>query len=687
MFIKENFHLYIKRFYLVQNHNWKRRHISNWIYCGYLLFCCFCSTHARQWIPSKDDVVHHVPSGPILSVRTQSPTQNMRFHVTFDSSLHDLDKRKRTLITQKLIPEALDYFHKTLKIRASKEPIRLQHMCRERSYFLKDRKGEGRGSIVFCKKACVKTLCGPVMIPQQHLDACRTCNEHGSQCQVQNKETAEGIKHKDFILYVSSLQTVHCRETKAVAYASYCQQEHTLDRPIAGFANICPGEVQTDPRHYPSLLATIKHEIFHALGFSAGLYAFYRDGLGRPLTRRDVFGLPSYNNTTSLYQWSRNIVRKIARKDWETMDGLVKHEVLMIVTPNVKQEVRRHFRCSSLEGAEIENQGSAGTRWTHWEKRVFENEAMTGTYTQNPVFSRITLALMEDTGWYNVNYRMAEDLDWGRNLGCMFAKRSCRTWMRTQLKHNDSPSPFCFQVKHTPLHTRCTHSNDAVALCNLQKYSRSLPREYQYFNHLSKNEALKSVITDTRAFGGSVSLADYCPFYQKFSLTKSAHKARETSCHILGNSPERFENYALESYGPQSKCVEQERQWTAQKGLLTRTSLDWGSGCYQYSCSYGRLHIIVAGKQYPCSKKGDVVHINGTLGQWSIVGTLLCPGCKEFCHEKCSKEVKIKRYISTKTDSQYEQTLTSGIHRKNIGTSRLVLTLLYFYYFRILVML
>lgn len=28
----------------------------------------------------------------------------------------------------------------------------------------------------------------------------------------------------------------------------------------------------------------------------------------------------------------------------------------------------------------------------------FQNEAMTGSHTQNRVFSRITLALMEDTG-------------------------------------------------------------------------------------------------------------------------------------------------------------------------------------------------------------------------------------------------------------------------------------------------
>lgn len=54
---------------------------------------------------------------------------------------------------------------------------------------------------------------------------------------------------------------------------------------------------------------------------------------------------------------------------------------------------------------------------------------MTGTHTQNPVYSRITLALMEDTGWYRANYSMAQELDWGRNLGCDFAMKSCKEWI------------------------------------------------------------------------------------------------------------------------------------------------------------------------------------------------------------------------------------------------------------------
>jgi hypothetical protein len=47
-------------------------------------------------------------------------------------------------------------------------------------------------------------------------------------------------------------------------------------------------------------------------------------------------------------------------------------EVQVMVTPRVVEEVRNHFGCWELEGAELEDQGEEGTALTHWEKRVFE---------------------------------------------------------------------------------------------------------------------------------------------------------------------------------------------------------------------------------------------------------------------------------------------------------------------------
>ena len=70
---------------------------------------------------------------------------------------------------------------------------------------------------------------------------------------------------------------------------------YKLFRPIAGHANLCPGSISTKPQELENLLSTVKHEILHALGFSASLYAFYRDDRGDPRTIRTETGKPPLN--------------------------------------------------------------------------------------------------------------------------------------------------------------------------------------------------------------------------------------------------------------------------------------------------------------------------------------------------------------------------------------------------------
>ena len=95
-------------------------------------------------------------------------------------------------------------------------------------------------------------------------------------------------------------------------------------------------------------------------------------------------------------------------RPWNVRGGTQTRTIDLMVTPRVVEEVRRHFNCSDLEGAELEDQGGDGTALTHWEKRIFQNEAMTGTvHTENPVYSRLTFALLEDSGWYLPNYDLA----------------------------------------------------------------------------------------------------------------------------------------------------------------------------------------------------------------------------------------------------------------------------------------
>jgi hypothetical protein len=56
----------------------------------------------------------------------------------------------------------------------------------------------------------------------------------------------------------------------------------------------------------------------------------------------------------------------------------------------------------------------------HWEKTLFGNEMMTASGSENSILSSITLGLLEDSGWYKVDYNMAGNLVWGKGQGCAF---------------------------------------------------------------------------------------------------------------------------------------------------------------------------------------------------------------------------------------------------------------------------
>lgn len=71
-------------------------------------------------------------------------------------------------------------------------------------------------------------------------------------------------------------------------------------------------------------------------------------------------------------QWSNQTIREVMRPDWLVNGGRIWRKLNMMVTPRVVREVRRHFACDDLEGAELEDQGEEGTALTHWEKRIFE---------------------------------------------------------------------------------------------------------------------------------------------------------------------------------------------------------------------------------------------------------------------------------------------------------------------------
>ncbi|EYB88154.1 hypothetical protein Y032_0252g247 [Ancylostoma ceylanicum] len=283
------------------------------------------------------------------------------------------------MVLKRLISQARDYFEDTLKVERVRN-LRLTPECTGNMWL-------GDGNSVVCELDC-HARCGTATVPPgTPIFAKCTCKDR--RCFRSFDKYEGSINYADFVLFVAVNRGI-CSDF-TLAYAARCNMHPITKRPISGYVNICPSAFNAMQRNEMSQwLSTIKHELIHAFVFSTSHFQNYV-GAKPPIQKKPIPIVPG-------------IIEKFTRPDWETSKGKSSHDVYMIVTPKVREEARKYFHCDSLEGAEIENQGGSGTSGSHWEKRVFENEAMSGVATQVYAVSRLTLALFEDSGWYKVNY-------------------------------------------------------------------------------------------------------------------------------------------------------------------------------------------------------------------------------------------------------------------------------------------
>lgn len=135
---------------------------------------------------------------------------------------------------------------------------------------------------------------------------------------------------------------------------------------------------------------------------------------------------------------------------------------------NVQQAFSQNF-----SGLELEDGGGRGTSGSHWEKRLLMNEIMTGSVDTRSVVSKMTLALLEDSGWYKANYSMADRLDWGRNQGTHFVTSPCNMWKGA------------YHCNTTQL-SGCTYNREAEGYCPILSYNGDLPQWARYFPQPNK---------------------------------------------------------------------------------------------------------------------------------------------------------------------------------------------------------
>jgi len=337
-------------------------------------------------------------------------------------------------------------------------------------------------------------------------------------------------------------------------------------RPIVGHVNfnvrLMPSSINKNSALWKELTGVALHETMHVLGFSNSMFHSFINASSGQL----------YDNPVVTIE--------------NPQDG---HVATIITTPHVKEAVRRQFGCDSLEGAPLEDQGGAGTAASHWEKAVFMDEVMTGSASSSPVLSNVTLALLEDSGWYFPNYEFGERLVWGENRGCKFVQQNCENgWPKSE-----ADGYFCEEKDKQG----CTYDRTARGLCSIKQYS-NLPKQYQ---HLSDP-----------ALGGTVVLADYCPFVRAYSNGLCTDTSISKT-YIYGDEP-----------GERSKCYLSKVSLSPISSLLDKQEAL--PLCYPTVCiSPTELATKIGNYWYNCPSGKNISNIHGYFG------SLDCPDASVLC--------------------------------------------------------
>ncbi|OAE20884.1 hypothetical protein AXG93_3256s1310 [Marchantia polymorpha subsp. ruderalis] len=389
----------------------------------------------------------------------------------------------------------------------------------------------GETAAWFRRALSVEPVKGPL-----RLSGYSACGQDGG-VQLPRQYVDEGVMDADLVLLVTTRPTTG----NTLAWAVACERDQ-WGRAIAGHVNVAPRHLTAEAETL--LSATLIHEVMHVLGFDPHAFAHFRDERKR---RRS----------------------EVVRQGFDERLGRM---VTRVILPRVVMHSRQHYGAYSEDflGLELEDGGGRGTAGSHWEKRLLMNEIMTGSVDTRSVVSAMTLALLEDSGWYRANFSVAEQLDWGRNQGVDFVRSRCSDW---------NGAYYCNSTHSSG----CTYNREAEGYCPIVRYNGNLPPWAQYFPEGNK--------------GGQSSLADYCAYFVAYS---------DGSCTDTNSarSPDRMLG---EMRGEDSRCMLSSLVRTG----FVRGTLTQGNGCYQHRCNNhsleGSVHTHATGTASASMENADAL--------------------------------------------------------------------------------
>ncbi|PBJ72190.1 surface protease GP63 [Trypanosoma cruzi cruzi] len=380
------------------------------------------------------------------------------------------------------------------------------------------------------ERLSVRPVTRPVLIPHTGLGMCDNFT-------IPLRHHTVGVAGADMILYANIFPT-----SDPAAWTALCVRLGD-GRPFAAAVNFDPKQILV-PNGDVRVAA---HELGHALGFDVDYFVMLHMISEVPKVR----GMP---------------------------------KVSVISTPKTKAMARQYHNCPTLEGIELEDEGSSDGSLSHWKKRNMRDEMMTSDVGVG-LYSALTLAAFEDMGVYVANYSAAEMLWWGNNSGCGLLEKKCLTDGITEYLEL-----FCNQVVKKVKF--CTYDRLSLGRCDLKRHDEALPEEYRYFS-------------DPRV-GGDDPYMSRCPYVEEYS---------NGGC--TNGNPSVMPGSVV---GPNSRCVKGQELQFDDKYI--------GDVCVDTRCGDGTVSVrFLDDDAWHECQAGETV--TPPLGPWR--GSIVCPQYADVC--------------------------------------------------------
>lgn len=345
-----------------------------------------------------------------------------------------------------------------------------------------------------------------------------------------------------------------------LAYAYPCTFDPSSGRPISAVVNFNPKYLASWSSGHSTydndeLVQTAIHEIHHAMGFT-------RSNLESRVVPNTVRGKTVYE----------------------------------IRTPNVLSKGRALLGCDSLSGVEIEDEGGDGSRLAHWERRVLFEEMMVAAGGSK--LSALTLAFMEDLGYYTVDYTRARRMVVGSDAGCGFVEKKCN--------ENEGGRDLYWFFDGA---FRCSPDHRFISKSSWGLSQSPVPSYFQYDPANPQMGSSESGFTDR------------CPYGIRVLESECAWEVPNSNGGLIGSYP-----------GIGSRCFETSGLKVDSSG----SSVTYRSRCFKARCPFGgtRIEFYLGGKWTACPLDGAPAgNIDSPSG---FSGTIECPRAKSLCDEEIS---------------------------------------------------